>query len=92
MKWWVLFFLALGSLISGLIAAYKWWRASQVEFRPFDEWGNQISTSDYHVWINAMRHTIAVSGARNKSAAIWTAVSVGLAGVSALANLPSAPN
>ncbi|TPJ44454.1 hypothetical protein [Mesorhizobium sp. B2-7-1] len=89
MKWWLILVVVAGSVGSGLVAAYKWWKASQVEVRPFDEWGREIPTSDSFAWINAVRGTLAKSGAKNKEAAIWTAVSVALAGLSSLANLPS---
>jgi hypothetical protein len=80
--------LAALSAVAGLIAAWQWWKASKVEFRPFEEVNGQlveVPPTDVVVWVGAVRHTLRKSGRLNKIAAIWTAASVGLAGMSALA-------
>jgi hypothetical protein len=77
--------LAIISAVAGFLAAYKWWVASRVEFKPFDEHGNEFSPHETQVWLNAIRLTLAKSGGLNKQAAIWTASAVGFAGLSSLA-------
>jgi len=80
----VSFILALVSAITGLWAAYKWYEASKVDIRPFDESGHEIPTADVRVWINALRGTLDKSGKTNRIAAIWTAVAVASAGLSSV--------
>lgn len=73
--------------IFGIVAAYKWYVASKVDFRPFVEINGKIvevPTSDTQAWINAIRRSMGKSGNFNQQAALWTALSVGLAAVSGL--------
>jgi hypothetical protein len=77
---------AVISAFAGFVAAYKWWVASRVDVRPFDDTGREIPTSDTRIWVNAIRGTLAKSGPLNKEAAIWTAVAVAFAGLSSLAS------
>jgi hypothetical protein len=80
--------LAILSAGFGLIAAYKWYRASRVNFVPFEKVDGRlvpVPMDDVHVWISNLRHTLETSGGLNKHAALWTAASVALAGLSALA-------
>jgi hypothetical protein len=81
------FILAIVSTITGFIAAYKWWQASRVDFRPFDENGNELPSHETHVWMNAIKLTLAKSGKLNKQAAIWTAIAAAFAGFSSLAGI-----
>lgn len=77
--------LAILSMLTGLRGAYLWWQASRVDYRPFDEHGQQIPEHDIRAWIGALRRTVGLSGRLNKSGAAWTAIAVLAAGASALA-------
>jgi len=80
--------LAIISATSGIFAAYKWHAASRARFEPFEEKNGrlvEVPTSDTQTWIEALRLTLRKSGRLNKSAALWTAVSVAFAGLSAFA-------
>jgi len=80
--------LTITSAISGLWASYKWYRASRVNFVPFEEVDGQlIPVCDVGTWVQALRGTLQKSGRMNTEAAFWTAISVALAGLSALATL-----
>jgi len=82
--------LAVASSASGLCAAYKWLKASRVNFVAFEEIGSRVEelpTNNVQVWINALRRTLRESGRINAIAARWTAASVGMAALSALAGL-----
>jgi hypothetical protein len=80
--------LAAISAVSGLWAAYKWYRASLVDFVPHWMENGRLtpvpSTEVVH-WVNALRDTFEKSSKLNKTAAIWTAFSVAFAGLSTLA-------
>jgi hypothetical protein len=76
--------LAIGSTIAGVVAAYLWWKASRVEFQPFDEAGTLMPTSEVDHWLHAVRLTLGKAGRLNRSAALWTAGAVALAGASSL--------
>jgi hypothetical protein len=81
--------LAILGAVAGVIAARKWYVASRADVVPFEMVnGNlvEVSTSDVQIWISSLRQTLKKSGCLNKSAALWTAVSIVLAGLSALAS------
>ncbi len=84
MKWWSLFFAVL-SLLSGGYAACRWFLASRVDFVPFEDVDGEpreVPTSDVETWIDAVRRTLKKSGGLNKEAALWTAGSLVLMGMS----------
>lgn len=83
---WVVLALAIISAATGFLAAYWWYKASKVDYRPFDENGRELPDGDTHAWTGAIRRTLSKSGALNKTAAIWTAISVFSAALSALAS------
>ena|SRR5256885_13986619 len=71
--------------VSGLIAAYKWYKASRVDIIPFEEVGGvvrEVPSTDVAVWINALKLTLKKSGRLNRTAAAWTALSVLLTAIS----------
>jgi hypothetical protein len=75
------------SAAAGLWAALRWFIASRVDFRAFEEVNGtvrQVPTTDVQSWLGAVKLTLNKSGALNKSAAIWTGVSVALAAVSTI--------
>ena len=79
--------LAVFAAVTGLIAAYYWYRASKVNYVPIEQVGNQlrkVPESDTAAWLHAIKLIVERSGELNKAAALWTAVSVALAGVSGL--------
>jgi hypothetical protein len=79
--------MALLAAASGAVAAREWYNASRVNFVPFEEKGGKlvpVPTTDVQIWISAVQHTLAKSGCLNKYAALWTAASVFLAGLSGL--------
>lgn len=78
--------LAITSAITGLWAAYGWFRASRVDYRPFDGTGRELPAHDIQAWLGAVRTTVGESGRLNKRAAFWTAASVACTGLSALAD------
>jgi hypothetical protein len=85
---WVALCLAIFSAMTGLLAARKWYDASKVNFVSYEEVNGKIvevPTSDVEIWIGNLRRTLKKSGLLNESAALWTAVSVALAGLSSLA-------
>jgi hypothetical protein len=82
--------LAIFAALAGVIAARKWYVASRVDVVPFDMVNGhlvELPTSDVQTWINSLRRTLKKSGHLNKSAALWTAASVALFGLSALASV-----
>jgi hypothetical protein len=79
---------AIASFVAGLIAAFYWYRASQVNFVPFEEAGGVVRRlsplNDPEHWIVAIDKTLQKSGKRNRIAAIWTAVSLLLTALAAV--------
>ena len=75
--------LAAVAAIAGLIAAGFWLRASKVPIKPM--WGG-VEPGDERLsqmgWTMGMMQGFSISGDLNAKAARWTAVSVGLAGIS----------
>jgi hypothetical protein len=79
---------ALGAFVTGLIAAYHWYKASEVPIdpgwtledpEPVDEELKQMG------WTAAIINAAQKSAILNKIAALWTAVAVVLGSVSSLA-------
>lgn len=78
--------LALMSAASGFWAAYRWYRASHVHFVAFDERDNwPAPLPDVEVRLTALSIALRTAARMNKEAALWTAASIGLAGLSAVA-------
>jgi hypothetical protein len=80
------FSFALLALVTGLIAAYYWYKASKVEIVPL--WQKlhimePIGGGDSH-WIVGILEAVGESCSLNKIAAVWTASSVFLSAVSAV--------
>jgi hypothetical protein len=78
--------LAAAALISGIIAAWYWYKATRVRFEPeFDQLPIDAPEMDV-AWklIRAIMISVTKAGRLNRRAALWTAVSVVLGGASAL--------
>ena len=73
---------ALITLITGLIAAHYWHRASKVPIVP--SWRVEPGESDASMlgWQSGTIEAFSKSGQLNKVAARWTAVSVGFGAIS----------
>jgi hypothetical protein len=82
---------ASGSFLAGVYAASLWYSASRVFVMPMWYNAGQIEPLDphesSHEWTIALLQTAVKSGALNKQAAIWTAVTVVLSGIATLATL-----
>jgi hypothetical protein len=81
--------LAVLAALAGVIAARKWYVASRVDVRPLEMVNGkliEVPTYDVQYWINSLRQTLKRSGSLNKSAALWTATSIVLSGLSAMAS------
>lgn len=79
--------LALGGALTGIVAAWRWYVASRVDFVPYEERDGDIvpvPEDDVTVWMGAIRRTLKKSGRLNTEASLWTAASVALSGISAL--------
>src|ERR1043165_350159 len=82
--------LSASAFCSGVLAAWFWYRASQVRFPPFTEVrlvkGEPAPMTDREFmrwsakWIHSLGREFGESGRLNKHAAIWTAVSTLLSG------------
>jgi hypothetical protein len=77
--------LAIAALITGLLAAWKWYTASWVQPKP--NWRTEpvepvLSNMG---WTGATLEAFEKAGQLNAKAALWTAVSVVLSALSALA-------
>jgi len=70
--------LAFGALVTGLIAAFRWWQSSRVEVRATRD----RAESEDHVAQLAIIRAFAKSADLNKRAARWTALAVILDGLS----------
>jgi|GEM_PF-4936490 len=83
--------LTLASLLTGLMAAHLWYRASKVNIQPFYVENGQMEPVDplrsQSEWIVSLLRTGQEAGRLNRLAAIWTAVSVFSAALAA--NLPT---
>ena len=86
---------AMLSAGSGGWASYVWYLASKVNFVPYEEINGKIREviqRDLNSWFGAVKLTLKKSGDLNKRAAIWTAISVALSGISALIGALAAQN
>jgi len=81
------FVLAIIAAVTGLVAAWKWYRASQVEIIPLWQQLGVIEPpgGDTNGWVMGILQASQKSAELNKTAAIWTAVSVFFGCLSALA-------
>ena len=72
------------ALLTGLWAAWLWFKASKIDLRPMMQVGDDLAEIgvDLHpnAWIEAMKDTVQQSSDLNRRAALWTAVSVALSG------------
>lgn len=81
--------LAILAFVTGLVAAGYWYRASKVTADP--GWDpNGLAEPGVHsaaqdAWIAAMLQSASESARLNKIAALWTAVSIFLTAISAIA-------
>ena len=81
--------LAMLAFVTGLIAAWYWYRASKITADPgwghngLVEPGNRSAAKD--AWIAAMLKSASESARLNKIAALWTAMAVALTGISSIA-------
>lgn len=80
------FALALAALITGLLAAWKWYKASGVEIIPVWQQMGVIERpgGDPEGWVVGIMQAAQESSSLNQTAALWTAVSVALSGLSAV--------
>jgi hypothetical protein len=78
--------LALMSAASGFWAAYRWYRASDVYVVVFDEGDGDPPTPDLEARLTAQAITLQEVARLNKHAAIATAISVVLGGLSVVAD------
>jgi hypothetical protein len=78
--------LAIGAMISGLVAAWYWYRGSIVKVTPKTDgrFGGGIASSG-GPWTAGIFDAIADAGRLNKIAARWTALSVALSGLASVA-------
>jgi hypothetical protein len=79
--------LAVCSLVFGLVAAFYWYRSSTV--KPDPGWTREnpepvVPEIRQMVWNSAILTAVTVSADLNKLAAIWTALSVALAGAASI--------
>jgi len=83
-------FVAVGigtaSLVCGLIAAWYWYQASKIPFKPnYDELPDDVSDIDFHgALVTAVMIAVQKAGALNRLAALWTAAAVVLGGSASL--------
>lgn len=85
------FALAVSALLTGLLAAWKWYKASKVEIIPLWQQLGVIEPpgGDPSGWIFGVMQAGRESAALNQTAALWTAASVTLSGLAAfLASWP----
>lgn len=81
--------LAILALVTGLVAAWYWYRASKITADP--GWGPNglaepgVQSAARDAWIAAMLQSVSESARLNRIAALWTAVTVALAGISSVA-------
>lgn len=81
--------IAILAFVTGLVAAWYWYRASKITADP--GWGpNGLAEPGVHsaaqdAWIAAMLQSASESARLNKIAALWTAVTVALTGISSIA-------
>ena len=77
-------FFAIFALISGLIAAWYWYRSSIVHIEPSWSMEPVIDDLKHSGWITAIMKSASDAAYLNKRAAQWTALSVVLGGASSV--------
>ena len=70
--------------VTGLRAAYLWWRASRIAANPVWVAEPGEAMASLQGWVFAMLEASSRSSQKNARAAIWTGVSVGLSSLTAL--------
>jgi hypothetical protein len=84
--------LAIAALISGVTAAYYWFRSAQLKWRKLGRLAEPINEAvldSICQWIFEIADNIKEGAALNKRAAIWTAISVFLSAIaSVIGNWP----
>lgn len=79
--------LAAAAFITGLLAAWYWYKASRIQTVPkwgYSGEGHWAQVLAQHYWTNDLRESAAESARLNKIAALWTAVAVALNAFAAL--------
>jgi hypothetical protein len=74
------------ALICGLVAAWYWYKGSKIRFEPkFHELSDDVTETDFN-WalVRAIMTALNETGALNRIAALWTAASVVLGGLTSL--------
>jgi len=83
-------FVAVGfsivSVLCGLVAAWYWFEASRIPFKPhYDQLPDDVSENEFHgALVTAVMIAVQKAGALNRVAALWTAASVLLSGSASL--------
>jgi hypothetical protein len=82
--------LALAALLTGLRAAWRWFQSSKVTIDPgwTGEHGSMepvLPELQQSGWTSGTMKAFTEAAAPNKSASLWTAASVGLSAISAVA-------
>jgi hypothetical protein len=77
--------LAIGSLVTGLVAAWYWYKSSIVKVVPKADgrFGGGMATATAP-WLSGAMVAFAEGARLNKNAALWTAASVVLAALSSI--------
>lgn len=85
--WYVGNVLALSALVTGLLAAFYWYKSSNIEVDPGWTPTNPEPVIQEHrdaAWRTATLRAMTESAKLNKKASLWTALSVALSGASAV--------
>lgn len=76
--------IAVLACVTGLRAAYLWWQASRIPVNPAWIVEPGETTDSLQGWVAAMLEASFRSSKKNARAAVWTGVSAGLSGLTAL--------
>ena len=79
--------LSLSALVTGFVAAFRWWQASRVEVHAIREHGLPASEPGFSGADAAIVRAFARSADLNKRAARWTALAVTLDGLSSIVDV-----
>lgn len=80
--------IALLAFTAGLLAAWYWYKASRIQTVPKWSYSGEASWAQafgQHRWTEELIARTSESARLNKIAALWTAVTVALAGISSIA-------
>jgi hypothetical protein len=73
---------SIAGALAGFIAAFYWYRASKVPVKPAWDYDPKLRPKNMveDAWglANALERAFMISANRNTTAALWTAISVGL--------------